>query len=253
VRTIPRWRQISDDLLRRLQHGEFAEGVPGELVLAEEYRVSRGTIRQALGPLREQGIVGGAPGRRSYVIHASRSSGFGPMYSLRDAITAHRGEERSRVLAQRIVTSVEVSSALGLDPQTSYVHIAKLRYADDVPFAADRMWVAASIAEPLLDADLTQTSVYEVLRSRCGVEFDAGVEYTLSQPATGDMAERLAVEEGSPMLVIRRKSCLSGEPVELRDTCAVGARVRLTQIFGDASAVLNCRGGANGPVDIPWE
>lgn len=252
MRTLPRWRQISDDLLRRLQRGEFAEGVPGELALADQYEVSRGTIRQALGPLREQGILGGSPGRRSYVIHSSRDPGFGPMYSLRDAITAHDGEERSEVLAQRLVISAEVSLALGLDPETEYVHVTRLRYAAEVPFAADRLWIAASIAAPLLEADLSATTVYDVLRSRCGVEFDAGVEYTLSQPATGDVADRLAVEEGSPLLVIRRKSCLAGEPVELRDTCAVGDRVRLTHVFGDASAVLNCRGGGR-PIDIPWD
>lgn len=252
MRTLPRWRQISEDLLRRLQRGEFADGFPGELALTEEYEVSRGTIRQALGPLRERGIVGGGRGRQSYVIDTSRSPGFGPMYSLRDAITADGSSERSEVLAQRIVTSPEVSQALGLVPDTPYVHIVRIRYADEVVVAADRIWIVASIAEPILEADLSEASVYEVLRSWCGVEFDAGVEYTRSEPAGGEIATRLGVNEGSPLLVIRRKSCVAGQPVELRDTCAVGDRVTMTHVFGDASAVLNCRGGGR-PIEIPWD
>lgn len=253
MRTLPRWRQISDDLLRRLQHGEFAEGFPGELMLAEEYEVSRGTIRQALAPLREQGIVGGAPGRRSYVIDTSASAGYGPLYSLRDAITANGSEEHSEILAQRIVTSAEVAEALGMEPEAPFVHVARVRYVDEMPFATDRIWIAASVAAPVLDADLSTASVYEVLRSRCGVEFDAGVEHTRSESASADVAARLSVEEGTPLLVIRRKSCLAGRPVELRDTCAVGERVTLTHVFGDASAVLNCRGGNGRPIDIPWD
>src|SRR5699024_10504586 len=141
VRTLPRWRQISDDLLRRLQDGEFVDGFPGELALSERYEVSRGTIRQALAPLREQGIVGGGRGRPSYVINTSRTSGFGPMYSLREAITARGGTESSQVLAQRLVTSKEVATALDLDLDTPFVQVTRVRTADGTPFALDRLWI----------------------------------------------------------------------------------------------------------------
>ncbi len=253
VRTLPRWRQISDDLLHRVQEGEFADGFPGELALATEYEASRGTIRRALGPLRDQGVVGHARGRQSYVINANRATGIGPMYSLRDAITAHGSKERSEVLTQELTTSATVAGALGLDPQTPFVHVTRVRYGDDTPFALDRLWIIASLAAPLLEADLSETSVYAQLRSRCGVEFDAGVEYTRSVAATPEVAARLGVAEGSPLLTIRRKSCLAGQAAELRDTCAVGERVTLTHVFGDASAVLNCGGGDGRPVEIPWD
>lgn len=253
MRTLPRWRQVSDDLLRRLQLGDFTRGFPGEVALAEEYAVSRGTIRQALGPLREQGIVSGSPGRKSQVIHFGDAPTFGPMYSLRDAITAQGSEEISHVLAQQAVTNSRVARALGLDPETAFVYVARVRYADGTPIAIDRVWIVKSVAGPLLSADLTAASVYEVLRSECGIEFDAGVEYTRSEPATEDIAVRLQVPAGSPLLVIRRKSCLAGQPVELRDTRAVGGRVTLTQVFGDASAVLNCGGEDGRPIEIPWE
>lgn len=253
MKALPRWRQISEDLLHRVQEGTFVDGFPGELALAEEYDVSRGTIRRALEPLRDQGIVGRARGRQSYVINANRTTGLGPMYSLRDAITAHGSQERSEVLAQRTVTSAEVAGALGLPEETPFVQVTRVRYADDTPFALDRLWIIASVAEPLLEADLTETSVYAELRSRCGVEFDAGVEYTRSVAAPPEIAARLDVAEGSPVLTIRRKSCLGGRPAELRDTCAVGERVTLTHVFGDASAVLNCGGADGRPVDIPWD
>lgn len=250
MRALPRWREISEDLVRRLQRGEYADGFPGELALAEEYQVSRGTIRRALGPLREQGIVGGSPGRQSYVIDTSREPGFGPMYSLRDAITADGTDEHSEVLAQKTVTSREVSMALGLDPTTTYVHVTRVRYADGVPFATDRTWIVAAVAEPVLEADLSATSIYEVLRTHGNVEFDAGVEHTRAEPAAGEVADRLGIEEGTPVLSIRRKSCLAGEPVELRDTQAVGDGVTLTHVFGDASAVLDCHGNTR-PIEIP--
>lgn len=251
--TSPRWRQISDDLVRRLQGGEFDDGFPGELTLSREYEVSRGTVRQALAPLRERGIVGSARGRRSYVIDTSRTSGIGPMYSLREAITSNGSQEASDVLTQELVTSPEVAGALGIDKDTPFVQVTRVRTADGSPFALDRLWIVASVGAPLLEADLTDTSVYEVLRTRCGVELDAGVEYTRAIAADAEVAARLQVDEGSPILTIRRKSCLGGQPAELRDTCAVGDQVTLTHVFGDASAVLGCGGADGRPLQIPWD
>ena len=244
---LPRWRRISDDLLRRLQEGEFAGGFPGELALAERYEVSRGTIRRALTPLREQGIVHAGRGRRPYVIDTRTGAGLGPMYSLRDAITAGGSSEDSEVLQQRPVTSTEVATALGLAPETPFVHVARVRRADGAPFAVDRLWIVASVGEPLLEADLSHTSVYEVLRSRCDVEFDSGVEHTRAMAADADVATRLQVAEGSPLLTIRRTSCLAGRPAELRETCAIGDRVTLTHAFGDAPP------GEGPHVTIPWD
>lgn len=253
MRALPRWRQVSDDLLRRLRRGEFEPGFPGEVALAEEYGVSRGTVRQALAPLREQGIVSGAPGRQSQVINIGESRSFGPLYSLRDAVTSQGREEASEILARRSERNPLVAGALGLGVDTSFVYVARIRHADDVPIAADRIWVVESVARALLTADLAASSVYEVLRSECGVEFEAGVEYTRSEPAAADIAARLQVPSGSPLLVIRRKSCLKGQPVELRDTRAAGDRVTLTHVFGDASAVLACGGGDGRPLEIPWQ
>src|SRR5699024_6781386 len=47
------WRQVQHDLRRRIDAEEFVDAFPGEKVLAQEYGVSRQTMRQALRPLRE--------------------------------------------------------------------------------------------------------------------------------------------------------------------------------------------------------
>lgn len=252
MRPTPRWRQISEDILNKLQDGTFAGTFPGEIELSERYNVSRGTIRRALQPLREQGIVGGARGRQSYVIDAARSPDLGPVRSLRDAINAVGGESPSDVPVRRTETNPAVSVALGLPPATNYVHLIRIRYTEELPFAVDRFWFDAEIAHSLLDADLADGSIYESLRTVSDVELSGTVEYTTATPAWAGVADVLRIEPGSPLLTIRRKSCYYGRPVELRDTCAVGERMTLTRVTGDATAVLDCDGRGQ-PVDIPWD
>jgi GntR family transcriptional regulator len=58
---------VSDDLRRRCHDGDFASGVPGEMSLAVEYKVSRHTVREALRPLRQEGLIRSQRGRSSTV------------------------------------------------------------------------------------------------------------------------------------------------------------------------------------------
>jgi GntR family transcriptional regulator len=59
--------QVANDLDRRITVGEFTCRLPAERALAEEYEVAYATVRQAIGVLRERGLVRTKLGRGSYV------------------------------------------------------------------------------------------------------------------------------------------------------------------------------------------
>lgn len=63
----PPWRQVADDLRRRLGEGEWPGRLPAEKTLAQEYQVAVGTIRKALGQLRREGLIMTDKGWGSYV------------------------------------------------------------------------------------------------------------------------------------------------------------------------------------------
>jgi len=84
---IPRYREIADDLRRRLAAGEFPIGsaLPGISALQEEYKVDGlNTIRQAQGILRDEGLIAPEQGRGTYVL-ALPSSEDGDL-ALRQAV-----------------------------------------------------------------------------------------------------------------------------------------------------------------------
>ena len=58
-KVVPPWRQVADDLRRRIGSGEFPPGsmLPSLTSLAEQYQVGRTTARKAVGALRDEGIV----------------------------------------------------------------------------------------------------------------------------------------------------------------------------------------------------
>jgi DNA-binding LacI/PurR family transcriptional regulator len=61
--------RLAEQLESRIRQGEYQPGqrLPSEHRLARELGVSRGTLRQALAPLRERGLIEGTPGRGTFV------------------------------------------------------------------------------------------------------------------------------------------------------------------------------------------
>ncbi|MGC4863745.1 GntR family transcriptional regulator [Micromonospora sp. DT41] len=74
----PRYRAIADELRERIKSGAIPPGafLPAESVLTAEFKVSRGTIRQAISALRKDGLVATEHGRGTYAnaqFHAQSS------------------------------------------------------------------------------------------------------------------------------------------------------------------------------------
>src|SRR5258708_11919643 len=63
------WRQVADGIERGIANGSFAAGekLPGEIDIAETYRVNRHTVRRALATLAERGLVRAERGSGTYV------------------------------------------------------------------------------------------------------------------------------------------------------------------------------------------
>ncbi|MGK5520709.1 GntR family transcriptional regulator [Micromonospora sp. URMC 107] len=66
----PRYRAIAEDLMDRIREGTMPPGtfLPTESALTAEFRASRGTVRQAISILRDQGLVSTEHGRGTCVI-----------------------------------------------------------------------------------------------------------------------------------------------------------------------------------------
>ncbi|MHB8464729.1 MAG: GntR family transcriptional regulator [Acidimicrobiales bacterium] len=68
----PQHQIVADDLLRLITDGTYAVGarLPTESELCESYGLSRGTVRQALGQLRQLGMIERRPSTGTIVVSA---------------------------------------------------------------------------------------------------------------------------------------------------------------------------------------
>ncbi|MBI1351463.1 MAG: UTRA domain-containing protein [Actinomycetales bacterium] len=221
----PLWAQVSADLRRRCESGDFEEGVPGEFALGEEYGVSRHTVREALRALRAEGLISSGRGRPS-VVRGRYSQTLGSVYSLFQSIEAQGATQTSDVLRLETTTDADAAARLGLADDALLVVLERVRRADDEALAHDTSWLPHSLAHPLLTRDFRRTALYEEL-ARIGVTIESGHEWMSADVAEERLAALLDLPVGAAVLHVDRVATAMGRPVEWRQT----------QVRGDAFTV----------------
>src|ERR1700734_93073 len=141
------WRQVADGIERGIANGSFVAGerLPGEIEIAETYRVNRHTVRRALATLAERGLVRAERGSGTYV-EAQRIA-----YPLRsrtrfsEIVGAGGHEPRGQLIASsEQVATRELARQLDVKIDTPLVRIETLRLADRTPICVGTTWLAAA-------------------------------------------------------------------------------------------------------------
>ena len=228
---LPLWAQVQADIERRLRLGEFTEAFPGEMALVGQYAVSRHTVREALRRLRETGLVDAARGRAPKVADNEITQPQGTLYSLFSSVEASGHHQRSIVRTLDARADGTVAARLGLEESTPLIYLERIRLADDEPLAMDRVWLPARVAAPLLDADFTETSLYDELDRRCGVRLTGGREEVRAVIPTAAERVLLDLPDHTAALAVDRTGELRGQPVEWRQTVVRGDRFSLLTDF----------------------
>jgi GntR family transcriptional regulator len=183
--------RISAEIEREIARGALRPGdrLPPERTLAEEYGVSRMTVRQALQTLESRGLLRRAVGRSggSFVAEPKLERNLGASLS-------------AQLARQGLAAGAEVLAAAS---DGDAVEIVRVRLADGEPFALERSRFPADRFAQLLELDLTG-SLYDLLDAH----FDAAPVRAVErlEPVLADEAEAraLRVPVGAPLMLVDR-------------------------------------------------
>ena len=221
---VPLWAQLERELRRRMELGHFADRFPTDRELIEVYEVSRHTARHAVAQLGADGIVRRARGVGTSVDQRTFERSLGALYSLFQVVEEAGIEQHSVVRALERVTDAAIAERLDLEPDAELVLIDRVRYAGDEPLAIDRIWLPSDVAEPLLDADFTHTSLYNELERSLGKRPGEGWERIHPKVPTADERKILGLDDGEAVFAIERLGACRGEAIEWRLTLIRGDR-----------------------------
>jgi GntR family transcriptional regulator len=215
--TVPRHAVIAEALREQIRRDELVAGspLPSESRLSERFRVSRGTVRQALAALRSEGLIVGGRGRVPTVRRSGLAQSFDQLisFSLWARQLGRTPSARTLELARR-PADPESAQQLAIEPGTPVFQYKRLRMLDGDPVMVERTTWIESVGRLLLDCDLDGGSVYAQLGER-GVEFSEADQTIVAMAAGGEDSALLEIARRAPVLEVRRRALdPAGRPLE---------------------------------------
>src|SRR3984885_9310207 len=119
--------------------------LPGEVEIAESYRVNRHTVRRALASLAERGMVRAERGSGTYVEMQRLAYPLRARARFSEIVGAGGREPRGQLIgASEEPATRELARQLGLKTSAPLIRIDALRLADRTPICVGTTWLAAA-------------------------------------------------------------------------------------------------------------
>ncbi|WP_369805098.1 GntR family transcriptional regulator [Mycobacterium sp. IS-836] len=223
-----RARRAADVLRQQIHAGAYADGLPAENDLAAEFLVSRNTIREALGILKNEGLIDRGPKVGTHVAQRKYDHRLDALLGLKETFK-DLGEVRNEVRAAMPVTAPPlVARRLGLQPGDEAVFVERLRYLGDLPLSLDLTYLAPDIGSRILGHHLETNDLFALIEQVSGQRLGSASLALEAIPADAHSAAALQVPDGAALLMLERLTSLDdGRPVDLEYIRMRGDRITM--------------------------
>lgn len=199
---------IYADLREQIESGALSanERLPSEPELAQQYGVSRMTVRHAMDRLVNDQMIVRRRGSGTYIAEQRpRFRRVNRLGSLQVEMGRSEADVRTTVLVQQAEQPpAEVRRALGLSPRQRAIHLLRVRFVDDSPAAVQDSWLPHDVAPGLARTGLVGGSLYRTLAEAFHIELDWAEQRVSAVAARGEWAKWLDVADGVPLIEITR-------------------------------------------------
>lgn len=215
---VPLHSQVRERLRERILDGTYGRDtrLPAESEIGAIFGVSRITVRQALGDLRNEGLIVKVPGKGSFVARSrpsqdlSRLEGFGEAMSRQ----GHR-------IVNRVVSHLDlpappaVAARLKLAPGAPVTEIRRVRFLDRAPVSFEVTYVPREVGRRLRRENLAERDIFLILESDYGIGLSHADIRIGAIDADTALAAALSVAPGAALLRIERLTWgLDGAPLD---------------------------------------
>jgi GntR family transcriptional regulator len=187
------------------------EALPPERDLAEEFQISRITVRKAIDGLVNEGLLSRRHGAGTFVTARVEKS-FSKLSSFSEDMLSRGRTPHSDWLSRSAgAVTPEESMTLGLSPGTPVYRFNRIRYADGSPMALEYSTVPAFC---LPSAEAVENSLYDALEKH-GARPARALQRLRAVLFTAEQAKLIGVADKAAGLLIERRGFLKdGRPVE---------------------------------------
>ncbi|MCG5218584.1 GntR family transcriptional regulator [Streptosporangium sp. KLBMP 9127] len=220
-------KTVRRELQAMLAHLDVGDVLPPERRLAEEFGVSRPTLRAAIEQLVAEGRLDRRQGSGTYVTKPKIAVPLTMSSFTEDMIRRGMRPDSRSLSFGRGPAGARIGERLSVSPLQEVFTIRRLRLADGSPMAIETMYVPQDLLPGLRRDDLEGRSFYELLREH-GIVIASGAETIEPTVTTTEEAGHLQVPVHAPAFLFKRLSrSEDGRAVEYVRSLYRGDRYRI--------------------------
>lgn len=216
-----KFEKVAQSLVERIQQGIYSnmQRLPSEYQLADEYGVSRLTVRKAIERLVTAKILVKDPGKGTYIMSTNSSnkveSGRMGLQSFTEAAETYGKQSRTQVLDYQPLTQpdqrVEEKLNLRNNPQPEVDELVRRRFWDDDPMTIEDIVILHMYVANHQKNDFKH-SLFQILAET--VEIAYSNQEIEAIKVDEKLAKLLHVQEGDPILCVHSLTYTAdGQPI----------------------------------------
>ena len=212
----PLYQDLYQVLKKKIRDGEYEKGsfLPTENELQELFKVSRTTVRKAVGMLVSDGYLDVTRGRGTQILDNSYTQNISHVTSTSETLKQKGYDVYSKSIYIETVQIDEWHAKyLDMNPGDLSYHIQRVQLADNVPIAIMENYLDAKIAPGLEHLASQSFSLYNTLEKHYNIHIDSANDLISCKNADFAESQLLDVKFGFALLVIRRIARSAGKPV----------------------------------------
>jgi GntR family transcriptional regulator len=204
---IPLYSQVRERLRERISDGTYGpqSRLPSESEIGALLKVSRITVRQALGDLQKEGVIVKVPGKGTFVALSRPSQDLARLEGFGEAMSRKGHRIVNRVVKHALVeASPLVAAQLRIAPGAPVTEIRRVRWLDREPVSFEITYLPPAIGERLRGEDLAGRDIFLILEADYGITLGHADIQIGAVGADIVPAKALHVEPGAALLRIER-------------------------------------------------
>jgi DNA-binding GntR family transcriptional regulator len=215
----PHYVVLAETLLRDIESGRYPVSslLPTEKELAQQFGMSRHTVREAVRRLQDLGLISRQPGVGTRVKAKTAASRYVQSSASISDLLQYAKEVRLHVGAPTEVTADEKLAALLQcrigQRWLKYVGLRHAADADEAPICYTEVYVSYEFASIRDVISRSRTAVYALIEKHFNVQFREVRQQIAAVGIPAKAAGGLAVKRGSPGLAITRHYVSSDDRV----------------------------------------
>ncbi len=198
---LPQYARIADELRSRLRRLPLGAPFETEQEIAEEFGVSRGTVRQALKTLEQEGLLMREQGRGSFRAQPNESPYvFRLEQSFSDSIRKIGVESGLRKLSVKMVPApAPIADMLHIPRGTKVRRVSRVRTVGGMPFAYGVGYLRADQVPQFFKRDY-RTTLSDLVRNDMHLHIESQRCEVYAAVADEEIASALSVPLGASVL-----------------------------------------------------